>query len=182
MTVFRILAVCAPLVFFGAACSVEARTVPKTCQTLASDPIGLSIEEMVERSSDVFLATAVDYSPSDELPSHVGLYEMEVLDVVKSGSSPPVTIGRSKILGVLPYDYIPQHYLDATEQHERDGDTFRPTSFHKTDVNGECRSFFRGYIGYTYLVFLEDGEFSAFAVINDIRHDALLRQVEATQQ
>lgn len=181
MTRFPILAFCASLAICGAASSVDARAV-RQCPILPSDPIGKTVEEMAERSSDIFLATAVDYSPSDELPSHLGIYTMEVLRVVKSESDPSIQIGQVEIVGAAPYDSIPQNYLDATERHERNGERFSPNHFNKTDVNGECRPFFRGFLSYNYLVFLEGGEFSAFEVINDIRHDVLLQRVEATQQ
>ncbi len=181
MTRFFALSFCFALLLLGTANASDARAV-RQCPILPSDPIGKTTDEMSARSSDIFLATALDFTTSEELPPQLGVYTMEVLRVIKSASQPPVRIGNFKIVGAAPYSSIPQSYIDATERHERDGERFSPNHFNKTEVNGECRPFFRGFIGYNYLVFLEDGEFSAFEVINDIRYDALLQRVEAAQQ
>lgn len=163
----------ATMVAAGASSSASTRAV-RECPPLASDPIGMSVDDVVDQSSAVVLATVGDFATTTQLPSYLSYYDLEINRVLKGEA----TIGPVRVVGFKPYETIPQHYLDATERHARQGERYRSIEFNKVKIEGDCRLAFKGLPSYTYLLFFKDGALWSFDVINDREHDQLLLHVE----
>lgn len=135
---------------------------------------GRPLRDLVEHSSDIYLATAKTFTPDSSKEGFDGYYTFESTGTELKGGGQ----GIRKIYGRSPYEYPPQSYFSIDRNHQvlNIDSIYGGETFYIQDGD-YCHLMPRFVIGYRYLIFIGIESRMSFEPIHSTTQDAWMSAV-----